>query len=175
MRIIGLAGWSGAGKTTLLIKVIPRLTARGLKVSTLKHAHHSFDLDQPGKDSHSHRMAGATEVLVGAASRWALVHELRNESEPPLRTLLGKLSPVDLVIIEGYKREPHPKLEVFRAANGKTLMHPEDPHIVAIASDVPLPSARVPVLALGDVEAIADVLLKHAEPLAAAISHAGTA
>jgi molybdopterin-guanine dinucleotide biosynthesis protein B len=168
MRIIGLAGWSGAGKTTLLIKVIPRLIARGLRVSTLKHAHHAFDIDQPGKDSHSHRLAGATEVLVGAASRWALVHELRGESEPPLAVLLGKLAPVDLVIIEGYKREAHPKLEVYRAAVGKSLIHPEDPHIVAIAADTAL-SARVPVVALDDVEAIADILVKYAAPIATAM------
>src|SRR5918995_6024458 len=104
MRIIGLAGWSGSGKTTLLAKVIPRLAARGLSVSTLKHAHHAFDVDQPGKDSHTHRLAGATEVLVGSAARWALVHELRGAAEPALADLLGKLSPVDLVIVEGYKR-----------------------------------------------------------------------
>src|SRR5215470_266535 len=170
MRIIGLAGWSGAGKTTLLVKVIPRLVGRGLTVSTLKHAHHSFDIDQPGKDSHSHRLAGATEVLVGAASRWALVHELREEAEPPLTALLAKLAPVDLVIIEGYKREAHPKLEVYRAAVGKPLLHPEDPHIVAVASDNPLPQARVPVISLDDIDAIADVLLKHAVPLKAALS-----
>jgi molybdopterin-guanine dinucleotide biosynthesis protein B len=166
MRIIGLAGWSGAGKTTLLIKVIPRLIARGLRVSTLKHAHHSFDIDQPGKDSHSHRVAGATEVLVGAASRWALVHELRGEAEPPLALLLGKLSPVDLVIIEGYKREAHPKLEIHRAAVGKPLMYPDDPHIVAIAADEAIASARVPVVSLDDIESIADILLTHAIPIA---------
>jgi molybdopterin-guanine dinucleotide biosynthesis protein B len=170
MRIIGLAGWSGAGKTTLLIKVIPALIARGLRVSTLKHAHHAFDVDQPGKDSHSHRMAGATEVLVGAASRWALVHELRGEAEPQLDTLLGKLSPVDLVIIEGYKREAHPKLEVYRAAVGKPLIHPDDPQIVAVAADTALPSARVPVVSLDDVEGIADILLTHAVPIAAAMA-----
>src|SRR6266700_2386476 len=161
MRIIGLAGWSGSGKTTLLTRAIPRIVARGLRVSTLKHAHHAFDVDQPGKDSHSHRMAGATEVLVGAASRWALVHELRGEAEPPLTALLAKLTPVDLVIIEGYKREAHPKLEVYRPVVGKPLLHPDDPHIVAIASDAALPSVRVPVVSLDDVEAIADILLKH--------------
>jgi len=164
MRIIGLAGWSGSGKTTLLTKVIPRLVARGLAVSTVKHAHHAFDLDQPGKDSHSHRMAGATEVLVGSANRWALVHELRGAPEPSLRELLAKLAPVDLVIVEGYKREPHPKLEVHRAAIRKPLLHPEDPHIVAIASDEPV-SAAVPVIALDDVEAVAEVMLRHATPL----------
>jgi molybdopterin-guanine dinucleotide biosynthesis protein B len=141
-----------------------------LRVSTLKHAHHAFDVDQPGKDSHSHRMAGATEVLVGAASRWALVHELRGEAEPQLDTLLGKLSPVDLVIIEGYKREAHPKLEVYRAAVGKPLIHPDDPQIVAVAADTALPSARVPVVSLDDVEGIADILLTHAVPIAAAMA-----
>jgi molybdopterin-guanine dinucleotide biosynthesis protein B len=164
-RIIGLAGWSGAGKTTLLISVIPRLVARGLKISTVKHAHHNFDIDKPGKDSHSHRMAGATEVLVGSAHRWALVHELRGETEPGLAELLARLSPVDLVIIEGYKREPHPKLEVYRAAVGKPLMQPDDPHIVAIATDSPLPSARVPVVSLDDIEGIAELLLRHAVPV----------
>jgi len=165
MRIIGLAGWSGSGKTTLLIKLIPRLTARGLKVSTLKHAHHAFDVDQPGKDSHRHRMAGATEVLIGSASRWALVHELRGDAEPALPALLGKLSPVDLVLVEGYKRGGHPKLEVYRASNGKPLLHPGDPAIVAIASDEPLPAARVPVIDLDDIERIADVLIRHAAPV----------
>ena len=165
MRIIGLAGWSGSGKTPLVAKVIPRLLARGLKVSTLKHAHHRFDLDQPGKDSYAHRMAGATEVLVGAASRWALVHELRGEAEPTLGAFLRKLSPVDLVLIEGYKRDAHPKLEVYRAANGKPLIHPDDPAIVAIASDQELPTATVPVVDLDDVDGIIDILLRHAAPL----------
>src|SRR4029079_7783416 len=112
MRVIGLAGWSGSGKTTLLTRVIPCLVARGLKISTLKHAHHGFDVDQPGKDSHTHRMAGATEVLVGSAARFALVHELRSAPEPSVQELLARLSPVDLVIVEGYKAAPIPKLEV---------------------------------------------------------------
>jgi molybdopterin-guanine dinucleotide biosynthesis adapter protein len=165
MRVIGLAGWSGSGKTTLITKAIPRLVARGVQVSTLKHAHHAFDIDQPGKDSHSHRMAGATEVLVGSANRWALVHELRGEAEPTLWELLCRLSPVDLVIVEGYKRERHPKLEVYRAAVGKPLLSPEDPAIVAIASDGPLPAAKVPVVDLDDIGGIVDVLLKHSAPL----------
>jgi molybdopterin-guanine dinucleotide biosynthesis adapter protein len=173
MRIIGLAGWSGSGKTTLLARVIPRIVARGLKVSTLKHAHHAFDVDQPGKDSHTHRMAGATEVLVGSANRWALVHELRGDAEPALATLIAKLSPVDLVLIEGYKREPHPKLEVYRAAVGKPLLHPDDPAIVAVASDEPLPGARVPVIDLDDVERVADTLIAHALPIDAVRAHAG--
>jgi molybdopterin-guanine dinucleotide biosynthesis protein B len=164
MRIIGLAGWSGYGKTTLLTKLLPRLIARGLAVSTVKHAHHAFDIDQPGKDSHSHRMAGATEVLAGSANRWALVHELRGAAEPTLRELLAKLAPVDLVIVEGYKREPHPKLEVHRAEIRKPLLQPDDPHIVAIASDQPM-TAAVPVVSLDDIEAIADIVLRHAAPL----------
>ena len=165
MRIIGLAGWSGSGKTTLLAKVIPRMVARGLKVSTIKHAHHSFDIDQPGKDLHTHRMAGATEVLVGSGTRWAIVHELRGEAEPTLAALLEKASPVDLVLVEGYKGGSHPKLEVYRAAVGKPLLHPDDPAIVAIASDEPLPGARVPVVDLDDVERITDILLRHAAPV----------
>ena len=164
MRIIGLAGWSGAGKTTLVAKLIPSITARGLKVSTLKHAHHAFDVDQPGKDSYMHRMAGASEVLVSSQNRFALMHELRGAPELTLEQLLGKLSPVDLVIIEGYKRDPHPKLEVFRASVGKPLIHPDDPHVVAIASDTELPQARVPRVSLDDTEAVIDVLLKHAAP-----------
>jgi molybdopterin-guanine dinucleotide biosynthesis protein B len=175
MRIIGLAGYSGSGKTTLLGKAIPRLIARGLTVSTLKHAHHEFDVDQPGKDSHTHRMAGATEVLVASSRRFALVHELRGEAEPPLAALLGKLAQVDLVLIEGYKRESHPKLEVHRAAVGMSLLAPNDPAIVAIASDVALPSAPVPVLDLNDVESIVEILIGRAVPLDAALARAGVA
>jgi len=175
MRIIGLAGYSGSGKTTLLGKAIPRLIARGLTVSTLKHAHHEFDVDQPGKDSHTHRMAGATEVLVASSRRFALVHELRGEAEPPLAALLGKLAPVDLVLIEGYKREPHPKLEVHRAAVGMPLLALADPAIVAIASDVAVPSAPVPVLDLNDVEGIVEILISRAVPLTAALARAGVA
>jgi molybdopterin-guanine dinucleotide biosynthesis adapter protein len=159
MRIIGIAGWSGAGKTTLILKLLPLLTAQGLRVSTLKHAHHMFDVDQPGKDSHSHRMAGATEVLIASANRFAIMHELRGAPEPPLEVLLGKLSAVDLVLIEGFKRAPHPKLEVFRAANGKPPLHTADPAVVAIASDVPFPTAPCPVLPLDDVAGIAAACL----------------
>jgi molybdopterin-guanine dinucleotide biosynthesis protein B len=175
MRIIGLAGWSGAGKTTLLARLIPGIIARGLTVSTVKHAHHAFDVDQPGKDSHTHRLAGATEVLVASARRFALVHELRHEGEPRLADLLAKLAPVDLVIIEGYKREPHPKLEVFRADVGKPLIHPDDPHVVAIASDVALPHAKVPRVALDDTGAIIDILLAHAAAFAPAANRHGGA
>ena len=165
MRIIGLAGWSGSGKTTLIKKLIPRLIARGIAVSTLKHAHHGFDLDQPGKDSFFHRTAGATEVIISSAKRWAILHELREQPEWDLAALVGKMSPVDLVLVEGFKRDAFPKLEVHRIANGKPLIHPEDPHIVAVASDSALPAAAVPVVDLNDIEAIADLLLKHAVPI----------
>jgi molybdopterin-guanine dinucleotide biosynthesis adapter protein len=168
MRIIGLAGWSGSGKTTLIAKVLPRLIARGQRVSTLKHAHHGFDLDQPGKDSFMHRVAGATEVVISSAKRFAVLHELREEPEWNLPDLLAKLSPVDLVLVEGFKRDAFPKLEIHRAANSKPLIHPDDPHIVAVAADAPLPQARVPVIDLNDIEGIADVLLKHAAPLRSA-------
>jgi molybdopterin-guanine dinucleotide biosynthesis protein B len=170
MRIIGLAGWSGSGKTTLVTKVLPRLIARGQRVSTLKHAHHGFDLDQPGKDSFMHRTAGATEVVISSAKRFAVLHELRDEPEWDLPELLLKLSPVDLVLVEGFKRDAFPKLEIHRKANGKPLLHPDDPHIVAIAADVALPHASVPVIDLDDIERIADVLLKHATPLPVAAS-----
>ena len=162
MKIIGLAGWSGAGKTTLLVKLIPRLVARGLAVSTIKHAHHAFDVDTPGKDSYEHRQAGAREVLVASAARFALMHELRGAPEPDLATLLAKLSPCDLVLIEGFKRDLHPKIEVHRAANGKPFLYPDDPAIVALASDVPPPSGSVPHFPLADTEAIADFVAAHA-------------
>jgi len=168
MRIIGLAGWSGSGKTTLITKLIPRLTARGISVSTLKHAHHGFDLDQPGKDSFFHRAAGATEVIISSAKRFAILHELRDEQEWDLPDLVAKMSPVDLVLVEGFKRDAFPKLEIHRIANGKPLIHPEDPHIVAVASDSAVPAALVPVIDLNDIEAIADLLLKHAVPVAPA-------
>lgn len=164
MRIIGLAGWSGSGKTTLVTKVIPVLVRRGFKVATVKHAHHAFDTDQPGKDSWLHRAAGASEVAIVSSRRWAIVHELNDEAEPPLADMLAKLSPVDLVIIEGFKRQSHPKLEVFRAAVGKPLLHPDDDCIVAIATDAPLAEAQVPVLNLDDIEGLANVLQAEALP-----------
>ncbi|HEY5279775.1 MAG TPA: molybdopterin-guanine dinucleotide biosynthesis protein B [Pseudolabrys sp.] len=165
MRIIGLAGWSGSGKTTLITKLIPRLTARGLRVSTLKHAHHGFDLDQPGKDSFMHRVAGATEVLVSSARRFAVLHELRDEPEWNLPALVEKMSPVDLILVEGFKRDAFPKVEIHRAANGKPLLHPDDSHIVAIAADVSLPQAKVPVIDLDDIGAIAELVLAKAVSL----------
>lgn len=162
MRIIGLAGWSGSGKTTLITKLIPCLKARGIRVSTLKHAHHGFDLDTPGKDSFMHRAAGASEVIVSSGKRWAILHELREEPEWDLPYLVAKMSPVDLVLVEGFKRDAFPKLEIHRAANGKPLIYPEDPHIVAVASDGALPDAKVPVVDLNNVDAIADLLLERA-------------
>ncbi|HEV2188463.1 MAG TPA: molybdopterin-guanine dinucleotide biosynthesis protein B [Stellaceae bacterium] len=158
MRIFGLAGWSGSGKTTLLAALIPELVARGVTVSTIKHAHHKFDIDQPGKDSWVHRQAGASEVMVASSRRFALMRELRDAPEPSLNELVARMAPVDLLLIEGFKHEPHPKLEVHRPSVGKPFLYPDDPHIVAIASDVAL-SAPLPVLSLADVVAIADFIL----------------
>jgi molybdopterin-guanine dinucleotide biosynthesis protein B len=170
MRIIGIAGWSGSGKTTLLTRVIPRLVTDGLKVSTLKHAHHAFDIDQPGKDSYAHREAGASEVLIASANRYALMHELRGAPEPPVAELLAKLSPVDLVIVEGWKVSHYAKIEVYRQEVGKPLLHPDDPYIRGIASDVPLPQATPPVVTLSDTDAVVTLMLEIAEPLAAVIT-----
>ncbi len=164
MRIIGLAGWSGSGKTTLITNVVPMLVKRGLKVATVKHAHHEFDTDQPGKDSWLHRQAGASEVAIVSSRRWAIVHELGGEPEPPLGDVLAKLSVVDLVIVEGFKRHRHPKLEVYRAVVGKPLLYPDDDCIVAIATDGPLPQAQVPVLMLDDINGIANLLQAEALP-----------
>jgi molybdopterin-guanine dinucleotide biosynthesis protein B len=160
MRIFGLAGWSGSGKTTLLTALIPELAERGLTVSTIKHAHHEFDIDRSGKDSWRHRQAGAREVMVASARRWALMHELRDLPEPPLEDLVARMSPVDLLLVEGWKRHPHPKLEVYRPTLGKPLLYPEDPHIVAIASDQPI-AAPIPLLPLADAGAVADFILDH--------------
>jgi molybdopterin-guanine dinucleotide biosynthesis protein B len=161
MKILGIAGWSGSGKTTLVAKLLPELIAAGLSVSTLKHAHHAFDIDRPGKDSYVHRMAGATEVMVGSANRWALMHELRGAAEPSMRELIARMGAVDLLLVEGFKRDSHDKLEVFRRANGKPLLAPDDPHVVAIASDAPVPETALPVLDLNDVPAIAGFVLRH--------------
>jgi molybdopterin-guanine dinucleotide biosynthesis adapter protein len=162
MRIFGLAGWSGAGKTTLLKRLIPCLIAQGLRVSTLKHAHHDFDVDQPGKDSWEHRQAGASEVLVASSRRWVLMHELRDSREPELAELLDRLSPVDLVLIEGFKRDPHPKLEIFRVANGKAPLHPDDPRVIALATDMGFPDFPGVVFGLDDIDAIAAFIRDHA-------------
>ncbi len=159
MKILGLAGWSGSGKTTLIRNLIPILIARGLRVSTLKHAHHAFDIDQPGKDSYEHRQAGAAEVLVSSANRFALMHELRGAPEPSVDELVSRMTPVDLLIIEGFKHHGHAKLEIYRAALGKTLLAPEDPHVVAVASDAFIPGLRVPILGLDDTKGIADFVI----------------
>jgi molybdopterin-guanine dinucleotide biosynthesis adapter protein len=164
VRLIGLAGWSGSGKTTLLGKLLPILIARGRSVSTLKHAHHAFDVDQPGKDSYRHRLAGAHEVLISSARRWALLHELRSDAEPMLADLVPRLSPVDLVIVEGFKAESHAKLEVHREAVGKPLLYPTDPYIVALASDRRPQSLRLPFADLDDVEAVASLVDELARP-----------
>jgi molybdopterin-guanine dinucleotide biosynthesis adapter protein len=164
MKVIGLAGWSGAGKTTLLTRVIPHLRAQNLRVSVIKHAHHNFDVDKPGKDSWLHREAGAEEVLVSSGNRWALMHELRGAPEPLLPELLQKMARVDLVVIEGYKSEPIPKIEVHRAANGKPLLFPADPDIVAVAADVAVETA-LPTAHLDDIAAIAGLMRRFAVPL----------
>jgi len=161
MNVIGLAGWSGAGKTTLLSRVIPHLRERGLRVSVIKHAHHAFDVDVPGKDSWVHRQSGAAEVLVSSSRRWALMHELRGADEPRLPELLAKMSRVDLVIVEGFKREPHRKIEVHRAANDKPLLFPDDPGVVGIATDVAV-ETMLPTVHLDDIEAVAAMMLRAA-------------
>lgn len=165
MKVIGLAGWSGAGKTTLLAGVIPLLVRRGLRVSTLKHAHHAFDIDRPGKDSYEHRAAGATEVLVASGRRWALMHELRDEGEPGLAALLGRLSRVDLVIVEGFKREAHPKVEVYRAGNGKPWLHDELAGVVGVIADGDPTGWAGRRAHLDDHAAAADLLAELAAPL----------
>jgi molybdopterin-guanine dinucleotide biosynthesis protein B len=160
MKLFGLAGWSGSGKTTLMKALLPELIRHGVTVSTIKHAHHSFDVDQPGKDSYEHRRAGAREVMVASSERWALMRELRGAPEPSLEALIARMSPVDLLMIEGFKRHPHPKLEVHRPSNGKPLLCPDDPHIVAVASDAPLDGITLPRLDLDDVPAIADFIVR---------------
>jgi len=176
MRVIGLAGWSGAGKTTLIVKLIPFLHERGFSVSTLKHAHHEFDVDQPGKDSYLHRQAGAREVLVASDRRFALMHELRGAPEPALAELLRRMSPADLVLIEGFKRDAHVKIEAHREANGKPWLYPEDNSIAAIATDaregVP---AHLPHAHLDDIQAIAGLLLALARPAEEILSQIATA
>jgi molybdopterin-guanine dinucleotide biosynthesis adapter protein len=157
MKVIGLAGWSGAGKTTLLRRVIPHLLAQGLRVSVIKHAHHEFDVDVPGKDSWVHRQSGAAEVLVTSSMRWALMHELRGASEPRIPELLAKMSPVDLVLVEGFKRDPHRKIEVHRAANAKPLLFPDDADIVGVATDTAV-ETRLPTAHLDDIPAIAAMM-----------------
>jgi molybdopterin-guanine dinucleotide biosynthesis protein MobB len=158
MKLYGVTGWKNAGKTGLMERLVTDITGRGFSVSTVKHAHHTFDVDHPGKDSHRHRVAGATEVLLASRNRFALMHELRDEEEPTLDALLAKLMPVDLVLVEGYKRDRHPKIEAFRAETGNDLIATGDPTIRAIASDTSIESDR-PVFDLNDTVAIADFIL----------------
>jgi molybdopterin-guanine dinucleotide biosynthesis adapter protein len=159
MRLFGFAGWSGSGKTTLIERLIPQLIARGNTVSLIKHAHHDFDIDQPGKDSWRHRQAGCREVLITSDVRWALMHELRDSAELTLIEAITRIAPCDLLLVEGFKTAPIPKLEVWRADNGKPLLHPGDPNIVALATDRPdRIEAPVPVFALGDLDAIATLI-----------------
>ena len=160
MKLFGLAGWSGSGKTTLLVKLVPELIGRGLTVSTVKHAHHAFDLDRPGKDSFDHRAAGASEVLLTSSARWALMHELRGAPEPEVPDLIKLMSPVDLILIEGFKRHAHEKLEVYRPSVGKPLLCTDDPSVVAVATDGSLPRVAVPIFRLDDVKGIADFILR---------------
>ena len=161
MKVMGIVGWSGSGKTSLLVEVLPILKGHGLAVSTMKHAHHRFDVDKPGKDSFRHREAGASEVLVVTSSRWVLMHESREEPEPSIESLIERMTPVDLLLIEGFKTHHHPKLEIHRESEGKSLLCWEDPEIVAVASDVPLPDLKIPRLDLNDPSAIADFILIH--------------
>ena len=160
MKTFGFAGWSGSGKTTLIEQLIPRFTRRGLKVSLIKHAHHSFDVDHPGKDSYRHRQAGASEILVTSSRRWVLMHELRGAHEPSFEEQVKRISPCDLLLVEGFKHAPIPKLEVWRKETGEPLLHPNDPHIVAVASDAKI-ETKLPLLDLNDVEAVSLFVMKH--------------
>jgi molybdopterin-guanine dinucleotide biosynthesis protein B len=160
MKTFGFAGWSGSGKTTLIEKLLPLFGARGLRVALIKHAHHTFDVDHPGKDSYRHRQAGAAEVLVTSSRRWVLMHELRGAPEPSFEEQVGRMSPCDLLIVEGFKHAPIPKLEVWRAVTGEGMLHPNDPNIVAVASDAKI-DTKLPLLALDDHAAIAKFILAH--------------
>src|SRR5262245_66620011 len=160
MKVFGFAGWSGSGKTTLVEKLIPRFVKSGLRVSLIKHAHHNFDVDTPGKDSYRHRHAGASEVLVTSSRRWVLMHELRGAQEPSFEEQIRHLSPCDVLFVEGFKFAPIPKLEVWRAETGEGLLHPNDPHIVAVASDAKV-DTRLPLLNLNDHAAIEGFIVKH--------------
>ena len=170
MRVLGLVGWSGSGKTTLIVQLIPPLVRRGLRIATLKHAHHKFDVDQPGKDSYEHRKAGASEVIVSSSRRWVQMHENDEQAEASLAQLLARVSKCDLVLVEGFKSERHPKMEVFRREVGKGALHPEDPRIVAVASDQDFPGARIPVVDIDDIPAVADLVCACALPLTAVLA-----
>ncbi|WP_420547886.1 molybdopterin-guanine dinucleotide biosynthesis protein B [Curvivirga sp.] len=163
MKVFGLAGWSGSGKTTLVKQLIPALIQKGIKLSTIKHAHHNFDIDTPGKDSYEHRHAGATEVMVASGSRWALLHELRKEAEPTLDELIAKMTPVDLLLVEGFKFDPIDKLEIHRPSIGKDLLALQDDHIVAVASDEHIPNLpdHCKLLDLNNLEEVLDFIVDH--------------
>ena len=158
MKIFGFAGWSGSGKTTLIEQLIPRFVKHGLRVSLMKHAHHTFDVDHPGKDSYRHRHAGAAEVMVTSSRRWVLMHELRGAHEPSFEEQVKRISPCDLLLVEGFKHAPIPKLEVWRAVTGEPLLHPNDPHIVAVASDTKV-ETKLPLFDLGDFDGIVQFML----------------
>lgn len=160
MKVWGVVGWKNSGKTGLMERLVSEFVARGHSVSTLKHAHHTFDVDHPGKDSHRHRVAGASEVLLASRNRWALMHELRDEDEPTLDELLGRLSPVDLVLVEGYKRDRHPKIEAHRAETGQPLIAPDDMTVRAVASDSNASADGRPTFHLDDTKSIADFIAK---------------
>jgi molybdopterin-guanine dinucleotide biosynthesis adapter protein len=164
-RVLGLAGWSGSGKTTLLTQLIPVLVRQGLRIATIKHAHHEFDIDLPGKDSWQHRQAGAVEVIVCSSRRWVQMHELREEPEPSLAMLLRQVSPCDLVLVEGFKHERHPKLEIYRPSLGKPPLYPTDPHVVAVACDTPLTGPHPPRVDLNDIAQVAACVVERAEAL----------
>jgi len=161
MKVFGLVGWSGSGKTTLMVELLPLLVGRGLRVSTCKHAHHAFDVDKPGKDSYRHRTAGATEVMISSSYRWALMHELRDSPEPELDEIVARMTPVDLLLVEGFKRNPQNKMEIYRPALGKPMLAAEDDTVVAVASDGPVDGIGVPVLDLNDPEVIAAFIVAH--------------
>lgn len=161
MKIFGIMGWSGSGKTTLLVELLPVLIRRGISVSTIKRTHHNVDLDQPGKDSYRHRMAGASEVMLASAKRWVLMHELRDEPQPTIEDIAAIMTPVDLLLVEGFKTERHPKLEVHRPSIGKELLAPRDSSVVAVASDEKLLGLRVPVFALDDVSGIGVFIVEY--------------
>jgi molybdopterin-guanine dinucleotide biosynthesis adapter protein len=161
MKVFGLVGWSGSGKTTLMTRLIPELVNRGLRVSTTKHAHHEFDLDTEGKDSYLHRQSGATEVMIASQQRWVLMHEIRDQPEPPLEELMAHMTPVDLLMVEGMKGHGHDKIEVHRAGRERPLIAEEQLDVVAVASDTPLEGLKVPVLDLNNAPAVADFIIDH--------------
>ena len=171
--VLGIVGWSGSGKTTLITKLIPLLVGRGLRIATLKHAHHTFEVDKPGKDSYGHRKAGAGEVIISSSQRWVQMHELDGGAEATLVQLLRRLSPCDLILVEGYKSEKHTKIEVFRRAAGKDPLYPSDNHVVAIASDQMIAGAAIPVVDLNDIDAVGNMVLASAEPLDSLLARLG--